>query len=393
MAENGAGNAIVIDRRFLTTEDRIGEGLAFANGYGRQLDAIGNVSDRVDMLDIRTGKFVDLDLALVAKFNANFLEAEPLRMRNASGGEENAVDFHVVRSVQRHVQCAVFLFDAIDRRVEMELNALGRRNHEQAVAQRLIVTAQQRVGAIDDRYFAAELVEDASELVGDVTAAHDQGALGYFVEMKRVVRRDAKLGTGKVGHVRRRPGRDENGLGRDGLAAFQGDLVRAGQRHAFVEDCDVMAFERFRIQTVQPVDVRENIVAQRDPVELGLADIPAECLRILQIFGELRTIDEHLLRNAAANDASAANAVFLRDGHARSVSGRNAGSANAPRAGADGEKVIIVFVGHQTMLLGLARRYGPAATMPQPARKLIPRLRANFECADQLRPALSRWLR
>jgi hypothetical protein len=51
----------------------------------------------------------------------------------------------------------------------------------------------------------------------------------------------------------------------------------------------------------------------------------------------MRSIDEQLLRDAAANDAGPADFVLLGDCDAGSVSGRDPRGANASRAGTDDE--------------------------------------------------------
>ena len=69
------------------------------------------------------------------------------------------------------------LLDPVDRRVELEVDALADRNLQQPVDDLLVIVAQQHVGAVDQGHVAAELVEDAGEFVGDIAAAGDDDPL------------------------------------------------------------------------------------------------------------------------------------------------------------------------------------------------------------------------
>ena len=113
----------------------------------------------------------------------------------------------------RHLQTAVVgPLDAAELGVEAEVDALHHADLQKPVAQALVVAAQQLVRAVDDRDLAAELVEDAGELVGDVSAARDQDAPGNGVEMKRLIAGDAELG-----------GSGEGGAGLPSIARQKGE--------------------------------------------------------------------------------------------------------------------------------------------------------------------------
>ncbi len=147
------------------------------------------------------------------------------------------------------------------------------------------------------------------------------------------------------GHARAGAGGDQDGFRGHDLAARQRDLMRAGDLGAFLEDRHLVAFERVGIGALDPLDILQHIVAQRDPVEGRILGRPAEIARVLQVFGEMRAVDEHLLGHATADDAGPADAVFLGHGHLRAVRGRHAAGAHSARTGADGEKVEIVLAG------------------------------------------------
>ena len=72
------------------------------------------------------------------------------------------------------------------------------------------------------------------------------------------------------------------------------------------------------------------------------ADAPAVGGAVLELLAKLRGVDEELLRHAAADDAGAADPVGLGDGDARSRRRRLPRRADAARAGADDEKIVVV---------------------------------------------------
>ncbi len=149
--------------------------------------------------------------------------------------------------------------------------------------------------------------------------------------------------------MRTRAGGDENVLCGNGLPTRKLQIVRAGKRSALVEDLDVMIFERIGIDPVEPVDIAQHHVAQRNPVERRLLYMPSELLGVLEVLGKVRTVDEHFLGHAATDHAGAADPELLRHGDPGAMSGRDPAGAHSARSGADGEQVVVVF-GHLLLL-------------------------------------------
>ncbi len=204
----------------------------------------------------------------------------------------------------------------------------------------MVIGAQDRVAAVDQRHLDAKLVEDAGEFIGDIAAAGDDDGLRQRVEVEDLVRGDAELGPRQIGHERARAGRDQDLVGGDRRLA-QPDRMRVEQFGVAVVQRDVMARQRRLVDAVQPVDLGQDIVAQRRPVEAPVAERPAEAARVDQVLGEVTAIDQQLLRHAAADDAGTADAVLLGDGDARAVARRDPRGADPARAGADDEEVVV----------------------------------------------------
>ena len=217
----------------------------------------------------------------------------------------------------------------------------------QTVAQILVEPAQDLVAAIDDRRLDAEVRENAGELHRDVAAAGDDDALRQARQIERLVRRDDVLEPGI-------------GLAEQGVPPVAMRILPAVSVRPDLASCTALGpvtVARSSISStpavpsadaVRGLEPRNLLVLGRDqcrPVEVRLADRPAEAARILEVVGEAAGVDEQLLGHAAADDAGAADAILLRDGDLGAVAGRDARRAHAARAGADHEQ-IVVELGH-----------------------------------------------
>src|SRR3546814_10290152 len=89
---------------------------------------------------------------MLVEFDPDLLEPQPLGVRHAAGRHQHCVGGDRLAIVEVDEQRAVLLFlDRLKRRVEAEFDALGHRNLQQPVADLLVIAAQYRVAAVDDR--------------------------------------------------------------------------------------------------------------------------------------------------------------------------------------------------------------------------------------------------
>ena len=65
--EDGGRHHRVIDGDGLVAEHGVGEGMALADGDGREVHAIGHVAHGIDVVDRRAGVLVDRDRAVVRR--------------------------------------------------------------------------------------------------------------------------------------------------------------------------------------------------------------------------------------------------------------------------------------------------------------------------------------
>ncbi len=348
MAEHRAGHAGMINRvRFNPAEHRIRKRLPFANGDRGELHAVSHIAHGIDVIDIGAAEGIDHDFAPAPGSNADVVQPQPFDIGHTARRHHHRVKHPRIVPGQLDQQAAIILlFNIFEFRVETEFDPLGQRDLQQAVAHAFIIAAQNPVRTVGDRDLAAECVEDSGKFIGDIAPARDQDAARDGVEMERLVRGDDVFISGKVRNHRARARGDQDIFGGDDLAARQRDLVIAGDGRAFIIDSDIMVAERLAIQAFEAADVGLYAIAQLDPVKAFALDRPPELLGVFQILGKVGAIDEHLLGNAAADHASAADPVFLCHRDPRAVCCGNPAGAHAARSCPDGEEIIVKFVGH-----------------------------------------------
>ncbi len=228
-----------------------------------------------------------------------------------------------------------------------DADTLGLHRLVQATAHVLVEAAENFGAAIDQRRLDPEAVEDIGEFDGDIAAAGHHDRARQFLEVEGLVGRDAQLMARQRGmRIGRATDGDDDLLRRHHLAGLhQAHAVGSGDLRTGLEDLGAGILQPLAIETFEAGDFLVLGRNQRRPVEARLADRPAITGRILEMLVELRGIDEQLLRHAAADDAGAAEAIFLGDGHLLAERCRKTGAAYAAGAAADHEQVI-VKIGH-----------------------------------------------
>ena len=214
----------------------------------------------------------------------------------------------------------------------------------QTIAHVVVKAAQDLLAPAEQADTNAQTIENAGELHRDITATNHSDMIRQGVEMKSLVGGYGVFDAGNVGHKRPAAGGDEDGFGCHlaglGLDAHR---VRPGERGAGHNELGARCLQVADIDGVEAVDLAVLGRDQGRPVEFAVADGPAVPFGRLKIRGKMAGIDKELLGHAAANDASAADAVFLGDGDPGAVPGGDPACAHPARTGADDEKVVVEF--------------------------------------------------
>ena len=202
----------MIDLNRALAEHRVGKGVAFADRDRRQVDAVGDVADRVDVRHRGARKTVDRDAAIVRiDGDAGLLEPEIGDIRMPADREHHLIggDARAVR--QMRGEFLAVLVDPGDRAAGQDGDALLFHLAAHMGADVVVETAQDVVAAIDHRHVGTEAGKDAGKFQRDVAAALNHDALRQLRQMKHLVRRNHVLDAGNRRPViGRAAGRDQH---------------------------------------------------------------------------------------------------------------------------------------------------------------------------------------
>ncbi|MNE56004.1 hypothetical protein D3C80_1508780 [compost metagenome] len=108
--------------------------------------------------------------------------------------------------------------------------------------------------------------------------------------------------------------------------------------------CCTAVDQQIAIDAVQAMDLAILVGNQRRPVELCLARSPAKTLRLLEVFGEVCSVDQQFFRNAANVHARATQVATFGYSHFRAKTG---GKTRCPHtSGTSANHIKVKIVGH-----------------------------------------------
>src|SRR5690606_24039101 len=122
-----------------------------------------------------------------------------------------------------------------------------------------------------------------------------------------LIREDAVLVAGERGmRIGTAAGRYQYVLGSNrAILVLDAHRMCVDQRRTAVEGVTACPLDAALVEAGEPGDLLVLVGDQRRPIEARLRHGPAVALRVGEMLGELRGVDEKLLRHAAADDASA----------------------------------------------------------------------------------------
>ena len=159
LGENRGWNERVIGLHILAAEDIVGKGLAFADGDGRQVHAVGDIAHGIDI--VRRGARIVIDLHGIVRreINAGIFQAQihdigkPARGKHDLAGAEGRAIF------QGYANSVAALFDLRNIGAGADFNALLLHFGAEVGLQIFIEAAQDLFAAVDQNGFNAEALE------------------------------------------------------------------------------------------------------------------------------------------------------------------------------------------------------------------------------------------
>src|SRR5215472_9146165 len=309
----------------LAAKHRVREGVSLTDRDRREIDPVGNITDRIDGWRRGARISVDRNSAKRRRLDARLLNAKIGNVGPAAHREHDAIGGDCATTCQRSgIAQIVFVFvDRGDELAEDHLDAAHLHFAAHTQAHVVVETTQDVFAAIDERHARSEPGEDAGELDCDVAAALDHDLGGKRRQMKGLIRRDGVLdATNRMAEERRRPGGDKNVIAANARSRSEetnrGFVLDHGAR---LDDLHTRLLEVGAVGALKPRYLLVHIGDQSRPIESGRRHGPAETRGILEGVWKTRRVDQERLWYATADDAGAADAILLGDHHPRAMAG------------------------------------------------------------------------
>ena len=201
LAEHRHGHQPVVHLAGLVAVHRVGKGPALINGNRREVDAVGHVSDGIDVGD--GGALVGIHAdAITLHGDAGGLQVQPLQERPPARGQQHppaaeaggfAIRWMGWHRLGLHLERPGAARDGDGAHLAAQVDAFGlhRLLHHQGgfpveAPQDLLPPHQ--LGDLD-----AKAIEDAGEFTGDEACPHDHDAFGEGLEQKDLIAHPAQL--------------------------------------------------------------------------------------------------------------------------------------------------------------------------------------------------------
>ncbi|MNF72792.1 hypothetical protein D3C84_547750 [compost metagenome] len=142
-------------------------------------------------------------------------------------------------------------------------------------------------------------------------------------------------------NLRPAAGRDQNIPGGKALA-IDLDLMRIDDLRVPLMQGHAAVDQQVAINAIEAIDLAVLVGDQRRPVELRLIQAPAKTGSLLEVFGEVRTVDQQFFRHTADVHTGPAQIAAFGHGHFRTEPGGKPRSPHTAGTGANHIKVKIV---------------------------------------------------
>src|SRR5262245_21177410 len=207
-----------------------------------------------------------------------------------------------------------------------------------------VETTQNFFTPIDQNDFAAEAIENACKLYGNVAATLNQDASRHFFQMERFVRRNGILfASNRRAVMRSCTSRDEDCFSAYARTRREANCMPIFNGRPAFYNFNIVTFERSRVSGFQASDFTVFVGDQCAPIKSGLADRPAISRGVFKFIGKTRGIHQKLLRNATADHAGSTDTIFFGDHYARAIASSDPCSSYAAGACPNNKKIEVVI--------------------------------------------------
>jgi hypothetical protein len=318
---------------------------ALVGGLVSQRGAVHQVADRPHALHARALRAVDGDEPRLVELDAGILEAEPLDVGPAAGGDDEPVGT-VVLAAEGERAVVVVALDVLDEGAGVELDALLLEPALGELGDVGVLGRQHAVERLEELDLRAQARVGRGDLGARRAGADDHELRRQLAQRPRLLRADdAPAELRPRDRLLHRAGGEHDAL-RDVdlvavLARADAHAAGAGDRAVALEVVDLVLLEEPADPAGQRLDHLLAALADGREVDLGLGDLDAELVGVAHLVEDVGHAQHRLGRDAGDVEAAPADDVLLDDGGLHAELGGADGGDVATRARADDDAVVL----------------------------------------------------
>ena len=271
----------------LAAPERVGQGAAFVHGDGGEVDAVGDVSHRVDVRQV--GALIDIHRdAMAVHGDAGGLQLQTSQEWPAAGGQQHTAAGDGVAGRGVNLKLAGAAADAGGPHAAADVDALRLHRLLNGTRQLPVEAAQDLLAAhqLDDLH--AEAIEDAGEFAGDEAGAHHHHPFGEPLQVEQVVAHPAQLGAWDGGTLRPPANGDQDALAPQlllrAVGQLNGDGVGVHEAAPAPVELHTGLLEEADVQGVEPIHLGAHVGQQHRRIAVALAHRPAVAGGVVQLM-------------------------------------------------------------------------------------------------------------
>ena len=287
------------------------------------MHTIDHVAKRIKPLNTGRKAVIHLDSTALCHGRRSTLSKQVIQLGDAPGGVEHFIKYSLFAALIGNVFFTVDRLNTGNIRIEFQGYALLLHLFSDELTNVLIEATQKQIATVDLRHLAAQAVQDARKLRGDVATTHHGHTLGKRVQIKQVVG-DAHMFTawqiwheGLATHCHQNMAGRQNGFTHRDLATTQYLPVTFKNSHpGLIQDP--------LVDTVQPADFTALVISQCGPVKLPAFHGVAIILSQRKFLGKMATVRKQLLGHTADIHTGAPEKTLFDNRNAGTMGGSHA---------------------------------------------------------------------
>ena len=208
----------MIDGRWVVVENGFTKRHGFRNRHRGQIDPMGDIAHRKNIIDTGARIFIDNDIAIPAKINTGIFQSQTQRIGHPARRIHDQLLVQAVAILEINNIAALALShlvgcDADDFAIAANFDAALDHLFGQGIAHIIIKTTQDLRTTIEHRDLDPESGKNRRKFQSNIASPDDRYAFWQFLKMQRLIGGNDVLGTANFGNKRRRPSGNQDVFG------------------------------------------------------------------------------------------------------------------------------------------------------------------------------------